>query len=240
MTSSTKSSPNFTLVPLPGFMTDRALWSRMEAGLAELGPCHYGDFSGLTDLKTTAREILDTVPGPLLPVGFSLGGYVAREMARQAPDRLAGLVLMNTSPRPPRPEIISRNTAIAEKIRERGFRGLSPAGVRKSLHPDLRGDDAMVQEVLDMAQRLGGETFINQLVLQRPDGRADLAAISCPALVIWSRQDELRSMAESQEMADAIPGARLEIIENAGHMTPMEAPEASLSLIRDWISENGL
>ncbi|MEQ8671318.1 MAG: alpha/beta hydrolase [Rhodospirillales bacterium] len=215
-------------------MTDRALWSRMEPGLNALGTCTFADLSRTDDLEATARELLDTAPDRFALIGFSLGGFVAREVVRIAPDRVSGLVLMNSSARPPRPEIAKRNAFLIGHTREKGFRGLSSDAVKKAFHPDLRDDQALIQEVKDMALRMGVDAFIKQLSIQRRDGRPDLAAIACPALVIWARQDELRSLAESQEMADAIPNARMEIIEDCGHMTPMEAPKECLSLIGEW------
>ena len=157
------------IILCPGFMTDRALWSRMAPGLSELGACTFADLSRTDDLEVTAREILEN-----------------------------------------------------------------------AFHPDRRDDEALIREVKDMALRMGGEAFIKQLSIQRRDGRPDLAAIACPTLVVWSRQDELRSMQESQEMADAIPDARFEIIEDCGHMTPMEAPESVLDVIASWLADAGV
>ncbi len=221
-------------------MTDQALWSRMAPGLAELGTCTFADLSRTDDLEATARDLLAAAPDRFILIGFSLGGFVAREIVRLAPDRVSGLVLMNSSSRPPRPEIAKRNAFLIGHTKERGFRGLSSDAVKKAFHPELRENDALIQEVKDMALRMGGDAFIRQLSIQRPDRRADLAAITCPTLVIWARQDELRSLKESQEMADAILGARFEIIEDCGHMTPMEAPAAVLNLITSWLDDAGI
>lgn len=221
-------------------MTDQALWSRMAPGLAALGTCTFADLSRTDDLEAAARDLLAAAPDRFILIGFSLGGFVAREIVRLAPERVSGLVLMNSSSRPPRPEIAKRNAFLIGHTKERGFRGLSSDAVKKAFHPDLRENDALIQEVKDMALRMGGEAFIRQLSIQRPDRRADLAAIACPTLVIWARQDELRSMGESKEMADAIPGARFEIIEDCGHMTPMEAPAAVLDLITSWLGDVGI
>ena len=218
-------------------MTDQALWSRMAPGLAELGTCTFADLSRTEDLEVTARDLLKNAPDTFILIGFSLGGFVAREIVRLAPERVSGLVLMNSSARPPRPEIAKRNAFLIGHTKERGFRGLSPDAVKKAFHPDLRDDAALIQEVKDMALRMGGDAFIRQLSIQRPDRRADLADIACPTLVIWARQDELQSMNESKEMADAIPNARFEIIEDCGHMTPMEAPSAVLDLLTSWLGD---
>jgi|TARA_R110002124_G_scaffold65102_1_gene178196 pimeloyl-ACP methyl ester carboxylesterase len=234
----TNSSRHFLLCP--GFMTDQALWSRMAPGLAELGTCTFADLSRTDDLEVTARDLLKNAPDRFILIGFSLGGFVAREIVRLAPERVSGLVLMNSSARPPRPEIAKRNAFLIGHTKERGFRGLSTEAVKKAFHPNRRDDEGLIQEVKDMALRMGADAFIRQLSIARRDGRPDLAAIACPALVIWARQDELRSMTESQEMADAIPGARFEIIEDCGHMTPMEAPDAVLDVIASWLGDVGV
>lgn len=221
-------------------MTDQALWSRMAPGLAELGTCTFADLSRTDDLEVTARDLLKNAPDTFILIGFSLGGFVAREIVRLAPERVSGLVLMNSSARPPRPEIAKRNAFLIGHTKERGFRGLSSDAVKKAFHPDLRDDAALTQEIKDMALRMGGDAFIRQLSIQRPDRRADLADIACPTLVIWARQDELRSLKESEEMAVAIPSAKLEIIEDCGHMTPMEAPSAVLDLLTSWLGDVGV
>ena len=221
-------------------MTDQALWSRMEPGLSELGACTFADLSRTDDLEATANALLAAAPDTFILIGFSLGGFVAREIVRLAPERVSGLVLMNSSSRPPRPEIAKRNAFLIGHTKERGFRGLSSDAVKKAFHPNLRDDEDLIQEVKDMALRMGGDAFIRQLSIQRPDRRADLADIACPTLVIWARQDELRSMNESKEMADAIPGAEFRIIEDCGHMTPMEAPSAVLDLLTSWLGDVGV
>ncbi|MEQ8806261.1 MAG: alpha/beta hydrolase [Rhodospirillales bacterium] len=234
------SAPARHFILCPGFMTDRALWSRMEPGLAALGTCTFADLSRTDDIEATANALLDAAPDRFILIGFSLGGFVAREIVRLAPDRVSGLVLMNSSARPPRPEIAKRNAFLIGHTKERGFRGLSADAVKKAFHPDRRDDAALIQEVKDMALRMGADAFIKQLSIARRDGRPDLAAIACPTLVIWARQDELRSMNESKEMAEAIPGAEFRIIEDCGHMTPMEAPAVVLDVIASWLAGAGV
>jgi pimeloyl-ACP methyl ester carboxylesterase len=86
-----------------------------------------------------------------------------------------------------------------------------------------------------IALRMGEEAFISQLAIERRDERADLVSITCPTLVIWSRQDALRSLEEAQELKDGILQAHLEIIEECGHMTPLEQPDKFLSILRNWL-----
>jgi len=216
-------------------MNDRGLWAGMETELAALGPCQFADLGQDASLEAIARRLLDAAPATFVLIGFSMGGYVAREAVRQAPHRVAGLALMNTSARPVLAKIAERNRGLIQVTKERGFRGLSRKALQKTLHPDRRQDDDLLREIQEMALRMGQGAFLRQLALERQDGRPSLKDIECPTLVVWSRQDELRSLDEAQELNHGIPHARLEIIENCGHMTPLEQPGVLSRILRDWL-----
>jgi len=216
-------------------MTDRGLWSRMEKGFAALSNCQFADLGRDASLEEIAQRLLGAAPETFVLIGFSMGGYVAREVVRQAPLRVAGLVLMNTSARAVAAKISERNRGLIQVTKERGFRGLSRKALQRALHPDRRQDETLLREIQDMALRMGEAAFLRQLALERRDGRPALKDIECPTLVIWSRQDELRSLDEAQELTHGIPQARLEIIENCGHMTPLEQPDALSRILRDWL-----
>ena len=223
------------LILCPGFMNDRGLWVRMEKGLAALGRCHFVDLGRDASLEEIAHRVLGAAPAAFVLIGFSMGGYVAREVVRQAPLQVTGLVLMNTSARPDGAKVAERNRGLIKVTQERGFRGLSRKALQKALHSERRQDDDLLREIQDMAIRMGEAAFLGQLALLRRDGRPSLKDIECPTLIIWSRQDELRSLDEAQELAYGIPHARLEIIENCGHMTPLEQPDEHSRILRDWL-----
>lgn len=216
-------------------MTDRGLWAGMETALAALGHCQFADLGKDSSIEEIAQRLLDAAPATFVPIGFSMGGYVAREVVRLAPHRVAGLVLMNTSARPVLAKIAERNRGLIQVTKERGFRGLSRKALQRALHPDRRQDDGLLGEIQDMALGMGEAAFLRQLALERRDGRPALKDIECPTLVIWSRQDELRSLDEAQELTNGIPQARLEILENCGHMTPLEQPSEISRILRDWL-----
>ena len=125
------------LVLCPGFMNDRGLWARMEQGLAALSRCHFADLGQDASLAVIARRVLAAAPAKFVLIGFSMGGYVAREVVEQAPLRVAGLVLMNTSARPNGANTVERNRGIIDVTNERGFRGLSQTASCLSLK-DIR------------------------------------------------------------------------------------------------------
>jgi pimeloyl-ACP methyl ester carboxylesterase len=212
----------------PGFMNDGALWSRI---LPAFDNYTFTDQSQDVTLDGMVQRLLDTAPPQFMLMGFSLGGYVARHIALAAPERVTALVLANTSARPSDTKIIERNRKMISITELNGFQGLSRKARQKALHPEKRGDEGLLKEMQDMALHLGQTSFLNQLGLERPNGLLTLGEIKCPTLVIWSRQDELRSLQEAEELANGIPNAKLEIIENCGHMTPMEAPEKLIALL---------
>ena len=147
---------------------------------------------------------------------------------------------MNTSARPDSDAGVKRKQKFIELTRNTGFRGLYRKSLRSSLHPDRQSDDEMINLMQEIALRMGEEAFINQLGIERRDERADLVNITCPTLVVWSRQDTLRSLEESEELVNGIPNACLEIIEECGHMTPLEQPEKALRAIKGWLDSKSL
>lgn len=217
-------------------MTDAHLWDRMAADLRTLGPLQFADLAQDATFEAMAARALETAPERFDVIGFSMGGYVAREMIAQAPDRVRRLVLIGTSARANTAAFDARNRAAVKAVRTRGFTGLSRQAILRAIHPDRRDDDALFDHIQAMARRLGLDVFTTQLLVPRADGRASLKAIGCPTMVVSARQDELRTLAESEELAAGIPDARLDIIEECGHMVPLERPDALFDLLRDFLA----
>lgn len=221
---------------VPGFMADETLWNDMLPALARFGPIVHADLRHDTSVEAMARRVLETAPPAFLLVGFSMGGYVARAIARQAPDRVRALVLVATSTRPDTPSLQKRKGAIGAAAPSIAFSGLSRVAVASSLHPKQRDNEAMVERVRAMGVRLGGEVFRRQSMLDRPGDLERSHEIRCPTLVVAAAEDRLRSIEEAREMADAIPGAVLEVVEDSGHMIPIEAPQRLLEIVVPWLA----
>ena len=209
-------------------MNDGGLWSSI---LKAIDSYTFTDQSQDASLDNMVQRLLDTAPPQFMLMGFSMGGYVARHITLTSPERVTALVLANTLARPSDAKTIERNRNVISITEQNGFRGLSRKARQKALHPEKRDDEGLLKKMQDMALRLGQTSFLNQLGLERPNGLHTLGEIKCPTLVIWSRQDELRSLQEAEELAKGISNAKLEIIENCGHMTPMEAPEKLITLL---------
>jgi pimeloyl-ACP methyl ester carboxylesterase len=226
-----------SLLLVPGFMADETLWRDLEAPLARFAPIHHADLRHDTSIEAMARRALETAPPSFLLVGFSMGGYVARDIARLAPERVRALVLIATSTRPDTPALQKRKGAIGNAAPSIAFSGLSRTAVATSLHPKDRDNEALIERVRAMGTRLGGEVFRRQSMLERPGDLQRLHEIRCPTLVVAASHDQLRSMEEARELQAGIPGAILEVIEHSGHMIPIEAPERLAKVIVPWLAQ---
>jgi pimeloyl-ACP methyl ester carboxylesterase len=221
------------VVVTPGFMLDADLWSDAKAALEEIGPVLCADFSQGTSIEAFADKLLeDALPGPFLLIGFSMGGYVAREAIRRAPERAPALVLCGTSARGDG-ALQARRQASAGAKSASSFTGLSHRAILRAFADD-DADPALVERVRQMGDELGGEVYLRQSNLHRAGDLDRLSEIACPTLVIAGEKDRLRSIAESEELRDGIPGATMTVMEGVGHMMPMEAPEQLTRIIIDW------
>ena len=184
-----------------------------------------------------ARRILAEAPPRFALAGHSMGGYIAFEIMRQAPERVAKLALLNTQARPDGPEAIARRSAMIKVIEGGGFRAANETLYTVLVHSSRRDDAALKKIVHDMADDIGPEAFVRQVhaVMARPDSRPTLATIKCPTLVLTSDHDNTISNTLSVEMADGIPDARLVTIPDCGHLSQIERPEAVASALVEWL-----
>ena len=218
------------LVLLPGSMCDADLWAEMAGDLGRLGRVHYGNVYQDDTLEGMARRVLAESPERFVLVGFSMGGFVARVLALMAPERVTSVAFVASSAR-----------EYSEAERQRRRQGALPgdktrqAGVALGLHPDRERDPALLERLRGMQRRLGPEVRARQAALIRKDGYADLERITCPSLVVACRQDRLRSLAETERMAAHLPHSRFNIIEDCGHMAPLEKPQELAAILADWI-----
>ncbi len=218
-----------TIVFAPGFMTDHDLWRDVVPHFSDYN-IMYADFREGSTLQELAASNLKRCPERFTLMGFSLGGYIARHMLYQAPGRVQALVLVGTSTRPSGPSVSGPTT-------NKMFRGMSRAALVRAVHTSRAEDEALIQRMKDMGTRLGAEVFARLSALDRKSDLEDMRGIQCPVLVVTADQDRLRSLDESNEMAEAAQ-AKLVVLEHCGHMMPMEEPDQLASRVRGWLSEN--
>jgi pimeloyl-ACP methyl ester carboxylesterase len=217
-----------TMMLAPGFMTDYDMWSDFVPFLKDYNVI-YADFREGTTLQELAASNLKRCPERFILIGFSLGGYIARHMVYQAPERVEALVLIGTSTRPTAPPV---SDGPATKM----FRGMSRSALKRAVHVDRENDEILIARLKDMGERLGAEVFARLSALQRKSDLEEMRTIQCPVLVVTADQDRLRSMQEAEEMAQAAR-APLVVLEHCGHMMPMEEPEQLAGVVLPWLSK---
>lgn len=219
------------LVLIPGYMLDDALWDGMLPLLPPELPLHFASLAEGDSIAAMAQAVLAKCPPQFTLLGFSMGGYVAREIVRLAPGRVQSLALVATSSRADLPLQVEQRSKAARATPLGPFRGLGRAAIAQSLHPENSANEALVAQVRAMGERLGREVFVRQSLIVRDADTARLSDIQCPTLVVAAAEDQLRSPAEARELADGIPGAKLATVPNAGHLIPLEQPQALVSAL---------
>jgi pimeloyl-ACP methyl ester carboxylesterase len=225
------------LLLLPGLLCDAALWRHQIETLADLAEITVADVTQADQAGAAAQGVLASAPDEFALAGLSMGGYIALEIMRQAPDRVARLALLDTSARPDTQEKMKFRQELIDLARMGQFKGVTPRLLPKLIHPERMADDELVDSILAMAERVGRDAFLRQqrLLMNRPDSRHDLALIHRPTVVICGRQDGLTPLADSEEMAEKIPRGKLVVIEDCGHLSTMERPRAVSAVLRYWL-----
>lgn len=226
------------LLLLPGLLCDAGLWRHQLPALRAHADCTVADLAQDESLEAMAARAIEGLPRRFALVGFSMGGYVAFEVLRQARGRVARLCLMDTSARPDTPDGARRRRGLMTLAAAGGrFRGVTPGLLPSLLHPDNLGDAGLVQDITDMAGRLGKAAYLRQqaAILARPDSRPDLPGIGVPTLVLAGEADALTPPALAAEIAAGIPGASLRLVPGAGHLPPLEQPAKITELLLDWL-----
>ncbi|MFP5514802.1 MAG: alpha/beta fold hydrolase [Alphaproteobacteria bacterium] len=225
------------LILLPGMPLDAALWDHQVRHLADIADPLVVELAECGSIAAMADKVLATAPDRFAVAGLSMGGYVALEILRRSPDRVDRLALLDTNARADTAEATATRREAVALARQGRYGQVIRAALPRLIHPDRMADEAFVRSVLDQMERVGVDGYAREqeAIINRPDSRPGLAAIRCPTLVVCGRQDVLTPPALHEEMADAISGARLVLIEDCGHLSAMERPQAVTALMRDWL-----
>jgi pimeloyl-ACP methyl ester carboxylesterase len=225
------------IVLVPGLLTSPRLYAEQLPALWRLGPVTIVGNTRDDTVVAIAGRILATAPPRFALAGLSMGGYIAFEIARQAPDRVARLALLDTSARPDTPEQTQRRSTQIALARSGRFGEIADLQFPLLIHRSRHGDAAVRGLVRLMAEETGPEAFICQqrAIMGRPDSRPQLAAIGCPTLVLVGDGDELTPPELSAEIASGIPGARLVVVADSGHLTTLDQPHQVTQALVEWL-----
>lgn len=230
-----------TLFLLPGLLCDRSIWVAQAAELADVADIRIPDFWGFDSIGAMAAAVLAEAPARFALAGHSMGARVALDVMRRAPGAVVRLALLDTGTHPARPGEAAQRQELVDLARAQGMAALAARWLPPMVHPDRIRDAALMEPLTDMVCRATADIFAGQIraLLGRPDAEAALAAVRCPVLVACGRQDQWSPLAQHEAIASTVPSATLAVIEDSGHMAPVEQPDAVTRLLRAWLSDDG-
>jgi pimeloyl-ACP methyl ester carboxylesterase len=226
------------LVLVPGLTCTARLYGPQISALWPFGPVTVADHRRDAEIGAAAKRILDNAPPRFALAGLSYGGYIAFEIMRQAAERVVKLALLDTSARADTPEQTpGRNTQIAMAQSGR-YAEIPDLSIPRYLNEKHQRDERLTTIVRQMIEETGPEAFVLQLkaIMSRPDSRPLLASIRCPTLVLVGDADVATPPELNKEIADGIPGAKLTVVPDSGHLATLEQPEAVNAALAEWLS----
>jgi len=219
-----------TLVLLHGLLNDERVWEPVAARLRARADIVVPDLRRQDSMAQMSRDAWAELAGvpagtPLVLAGFSMGGYVALQMLADAPRRVAALALVDSSCRPEAAENLPVREATMAGL-QRDFDAETLAILHRGVHADHLSDVMLMTTGLRIMRDVGADAAVRQIraIIGRADHREMLAQLDIPVLVLCGRADQVTPLALSREAAALIPGARLHIVEDAGHWAPLEQP----------------
>lgn len=223
---------------LGGHLCTSALWAAQCAALDDVAECLPLSLSDGNSMAELAQSVLQRAPKRFSLAALSMGGHVAMQLMRQAPERVERLALIDTRADVDSPERLKTRADDEAKVASDGFRALVDLLPARWMLPAHAAMPHLRRLVVDMALDSGLEVRQQQLqaLLGRIDSRPSLPAINCPTLVMCGRQDTANPVWMHKEMVALIPGARLRVIDDCGHLSPVEQPAAVASAMRDWLT----
>ncbi len=225
------------LVLAAGLLCDAIVWQPIADLLGDIADVTMVDFIGLDSIGAMADKLLDVAPARFALAGHSMGARVALEAWARGHERIDRLALLNTGTHPLRPgepekRAVLTDLAFAEGIEAAGQEWLPPMMGKQGL-----ADQALVARLETMISHSTPETFAGQIkaLVERPDAEAALATVTVPTLLLSATEDQWSPPAQHEHMLTMVPHAKLVIVQNAGHMAPVEQPEAVVAAMREWL-----
>jgi pimeloyl-ACP methyl ester carboxylesterase len=222
---------------IPGLGGSPRIYAPVIPQLWQYGPVTVANHTRDDNMAVIARRVLAEAPPRFALAGHSMGGYIAFEILRQAPQRVAKLALINTQARPDTVEASERRRGLIARVLAGQFHEVLDELFPGFVHPSRAGDADLRKLVHDMGDDIGAAAFVRQqtAMVSRADSRPTLTAIRCPTLVLTGDADNTLPNPLSIEMADRISGAKLVILADCGHMPQPEQPKATADALVEWL-----
>lgn len=226
------------LLFIPGLLCTKAIFQSQFAAFSDTATCLVGDTLGMESITEMAEKALADISGEFAVLGFSMGGYVALEIARLAPERITGLALVSTSARPDTHEKKQARQALVDLSKIGKFKGVTPRLLPRFFSEASLQDEAKTSLVLGMGQEVGQDNFMRQqtAIMGRRDQRPHLGAITQPSVVICGTKDVLTPPEDSQEAHSLLPNSNLHLLDDIAHMSTLEAPDEVNQALLSWYS----
>jgi len=225
------------LVLLPGMMCDERLFARQIASISSERRCVVPSLHGANTMTGLAMQVLSEAPQWFALAGLSMGGLVAMELVRIAPDRVSRLALVDTSPLADLPEMAARR----ERQRQKARSGEMLEVMSNEMIPNYFGEGSSNVRIKDlclaMAKSLGPDVFESQscAIQSRPDQRTTLQSVKIPTLVLCGEEDLLCPVTRHELMHELIPNSRLVVLQGAGHLPTLEQPQQTNEELKKWL-----
>jgi len=228
------------VVFLPGLLCDAQLWQPQVVGLGPSIAPWVANLMRDDSIAGMAQRALSEAPFPKFALaGLSMGGIVAMEIMRRAPERVERLALLDTQARPEAPEARERRLELMALAEQGEFASASDRMLRLFIHSARLDDAPLVELVRDMAKNVGKEAFLRQqnALMARPDSRDTLWKIRCPTLVLCGEDDPLTPRDRHEEIAAAIKGSTLAVLPGCGHLSTLEKPLEVNRALAAWLTQ---
>lgn len=227
------------VVMVPGLNCSARVYAQQVPALWQFGPVQIADHRRGASMAAIAEAILRDAPPRFALVGFSMGGYIALEILRQARERVIKLALLDTAAAADRPDQTEKRHKNIALTREGKAAEREEALWPLLVHESRLSDEALRAVVKEMHQETGSEVYINQqtAIMGRADSRPLLRELKMETLIVVGDSDQLTPPAAAKEMADLVEDSRLDVIPNCGHMSTLERPDRVTKLLVEWLAE---
>ncbi len=225
------------LVLLPGLLCGHQVWDAVAAQLQDVADSLVIALDGCDSIEAMAERVLDRAPSRFALCGHSMGGRAALEVIRRSPSRVSRLALFDTGIHARRESEVAGRQRLLSLAKTQGMQALAREWLPPMMSRKGLADKALMSTLMAMVESYSVAAYNGQIkaLLNRPDAEPVLSRIDVPTLLLVGEEDQWSPVSQHQSIQQKLPGSRLVVIAEAGHMAPAEEPEAVAGAMRDWL-----